>query len=499
MATDCSSTDDGYALEDDLRVMNDKMKRLLDFCESQHCENPLRLQAKITDLEEKLRQVTAEKNYWMKRCKDLTDHQPPTAKSANVSPQNSKKKSHKRSNSKPNVGANAGTQPRCDGFRNEDASSVTTSDTSSPCCDDKLMDGKAAPRSCFRLLQCSDEQCEVFTPKNRSICTQHRSRNNVQLMWDESPKTVLIVKKPNDPEIADVLVRLASWLQKEKSIDIFLEPTVHDEVKLPNARTWGSKSEDWNHCQGKIDFVVSLGGDGTVLWVSSLFNKSVPPVFSLAMGSLGFLTPFDSKDAVKQLDAVINGGFYMSLRSRLVCTILRAGKERNIDGNLHALNEVVIDRGPSGALVELDCYCDGLAITKIAADGIIIATPTGSTAYSLSAGGSMAHPSVPSMLFTPICPHTLSFRPLIFHDSATLKIEFPSSSRASACYVSFDGKNRVCMERGDSIVVRVSSYPLPSICQVNENQDWFESMITNLNWNQRRAQKPWHSPGASKM
>jgi NAD+ kinase len=157
---------------------------------------------------------------------------------------------------------------------------------------------------------------------------------------------------------------------------------------------------------------------------------------------------------------------------------------------MHALNEIVIDRGPSAALVELVCYCDGLEITKIAADGIIIATPTGSTAYSLSAGGSMTHPSVPTMLFTPICPHTLSFRPLLFHDSATLKIEFPMNSRASSAYVSFDGKNRVQLERGDSITVRVSSFPLPAVCKRNENQDWFESMIKNLNWNQRKTQKP---------
>ncbi|KAE9047952.1 hypothetical protein PR003_g917 [Phytophthora rubi] len=494
-----SSSGDGYTLEEDLRAMNDQMKRVLAFCETQR-ENPLRLQAKINDLEEQLRQAIAEKNYWMKRCKDLTGHQPPAAEVAKVDLQCVKSRPRKRTNSELILIADTWAQPGRDGIYSEDTSSLAGSDSSSTYSEVELVDsGTAAPRSCFRLLQCSDEQCEVFTPMNRSIRTQHRSRNNVQLMWDEPPKTVLIVKKPNEPDTTDMLVRLTSWLRKEKKINVFLEPTVYDELALPHTKTWGSKAEDWIECQSKIDFVVSLGGDGTVLWVSSLFSKSVPPVFSLAMGSLGFLTPFDAENAVEHLTSVINGGFYMSLRSRLVGSIYRGGKEREISGNLHALNEIVIDRGPSGALVELNCYCDGLEITKIAADGIIIATPTGSTAYSLSAGGSMAHPSVPSMLFTPICPHTLSFRPLIFHDSATLKIEFPTSSRSSACYVSFDGKNRVRMERGDSIVVRVSSYPLPSICRVNENQDWFESMITNLNWNQRRAQKPWQAPVTSKI
>ncbi|KAG7400752.1 hypothetical protein PHYBOEH_004558 [Phytophthora boehmeriae] len=488
-----SSSTDGYTLEEDLRSMGDQMKRVLAFCETQ-VQNPLRLQAKINDLQDQLRQAVAEKNYWMKRCKDLTGHHPPAQEVTKVDLQCVKNHRRKRTNSELILIADTWAQPGREGIYSEDTASVVDSDSSSTYSEAEMVDGDGGPpRSCFRLLQCSDEQCEVFTPMNRNIRTQHRSRNNVQLMWDEPPKTVLIVKKPNEPDTTDVLTRLSAWLNKEKNLDVLLEPPVHEELALPNTRTW-AKSEDWAEVQGGIDFVISLGGDGTVLWVSSLFSKSVPPVLSFAMGSLGFLTPFDSENAIEHITNVVNGGFYMSLRSRLVCTIYRDGKEREIPGNLHALNEIVIDRGPSGALVELNCYCDGLEFTKIAADGIIIATPTGSTAYSLSAGGSMAHPSVPSMLFTPICPHTLSFRPLIFHDSATLKIELPTTSRGSSCYVSFDGKNRVRLDRGDSIVVRVSSYPLPSICRVNENQDWFESMITNLNWNQRRAQKPWQPP-----
>ena len=114
---------------------------------------------------------------------------------------------------------------------------------------------------------------------------------------------------------------------------------------------------------------------------------------------------------------------------------------------------------------------------------------TGSTAYSLSAGGSMVHPSVPAMLLTPICPHSLSFRPLLFHDSATLKVAVPPTSRSTA-YVSLDGKNRVELFPGDAVFVKVSSHPVPVICNTNENEDWFKSVMGNLNWNQRRAQKP---------
>lgn len=415
-----------------------------------------------------------------------------------------------------------------EGIYNEETASSAGSDASSSSSSSSEL--AAMTRSPFRLLQCSDEQCEVFTPMNRSIRTQHRARNNVQFMWDEPPKAVLIIKKPNDTDVTQTLIRFANWLLHEKKLAVYIEPVVHKELALPHTKTWTS-DDDWDECQANIDFVIALGGDGTVLWVSSMFKKSVPPVISFAMGSLGFLTPFEVDAyagafqpafrvllsfvgcywlsfvvvtnwmdvcAAEHLTNVINGGFYMSLRSRLVGTIIRKSQEgkeaEEAPFALHALNEIVIDRGPFAALVELNCFCDGLEITKIAADGIIIATPTGSTAYSLSAGGSMTHPSVPTMLFTPICPHTLSFRPLLFHDSATLKIEFPMTSRAASAYVSFDGKNRVQLSRGDCITVRVSSYPVPSICRVNENQDWFESMITNLNWNQRRAQKPWTVP-----
>ncbi|KAL4170619.1 hypothetical protein KRP22_008727 [Phytophthora ramorum] len=231
-----SSSGDGYTLEDDLRAMNDQMKRVLAFCETQR-ENPLRLQAKISDLQEQLRQAIAEKNYWMKRCKDLTGHQPPAAEVAKVDLQCVKSRPRKRTNSELILIADTWAQPGRDGIYSEDTSSVVESDVSSSYSEAELVDGETVPRSSFRLLQCSDEQCEVFTPMNRSIRTQHRSRNNVQLMWDEPPKTVLIVKKPNEPETTDMLVRLASWLHKEKKIDIFLEPTVQEELALSYTKT----------------------------------------------------------------------------------------------------------------------------------------------------------------------------------------------------------------------------------------------------------------------
>ena len=370
--------------------------------------------------------------------------------------------------------------------------------------------GTMGGRVPFRLLQCSDEACEVFQPRNGSIRTSHHARSHVQLIWDERPKRVLIIKKPNEEDVSAVCTELTTYLTHEQQMQVYVEPAVLEELPLLDAKSWEDK-EGWKEIKKEIDFVICLGGDGTLLWLSQLFVRSIPPVLSFAMGSLGFLTPCDYMLRHTTIERIISGGVSLSLRSRISCYLVRNSyTEDSADKNefyfsqsnsvtsFHALNEVVIDRGPSAAVVELDCYCDDMFVTKVTADGIILATPTGSTAYSLSAGGSMVHPSVPAMLLTPICPHSLSFRPLLFHDSATLKVAVPPTSRSKA-YVSLDGTNRMELCPGDAVFVKVSSHPVPIICNTTENEDWFQSVKGNLNWNQRRAQKPLGSPVISKM
>jgi hypothetical protein len=135
------------------------------------------------------------------------------------------------------------------------------------------------------------------------------------------------------------------------------------------------------------------------------------------------------------------------------------------------LNEVIVDRGLSAYLTQLDCYIDGMLFTRVQADGIIIATPTGSTAYSLSAGGSMCQPQVPTILFTPVCPHSLSFRPLLFPDTSTLQIKVSPDSRGANC-ASFDGRHRATLNPGDSLLISMSRWPLPSICRLDGTTDW---------------------------
>jgi len=149
---------------------------------------------------------------------------------------------------------------------------------------------------------------------------------------------------------------------------------------------------------------------------------------------------------------------------------------------------VVIDRGTSTFLGMLNIYCDGRLMTTAQADGIIIATPTGSTAYSLAAGGPLVAPSNPCILLTPICPHSLSFRPSVLPDSVKLKVELPRTSRQQNAQVCFDGRSPQTLYPGDAVVVTTSVWPLPGVCAVDQHADWFHSVKEKLLWNVREMQ-----------
>ncbi|KAJ2852888.1 hypothetical protein J3B02_003380 [Coemansia erecta] len=170
------------------------------------------------------------------------------------------------------------------------------------------------------------------------------------------------------------------------------------------------------------------------------------------------------------------------------------------DSTFQVMNEVVVDRGPSPYLSQIELYGDGNHLTTVEADGLCLATPTGSTAYSLAAGGSLVHPEIPAILVTPICAHTLSFRPMLLPDSMVLRVVLPPDSRNTA-WASFDGRHRIELRRGDHIQITASKYPLPTVCaSQSQTQDWMSSLSRCLNWNERKRQKKFSSVmGSSKV
>lgn len=325
-----------------------------------------------------------------------------------------------------------------------------------------------------------------------------------RLTWYKPPLSVLVIKKVRDAQVIQPFIQLVKWLTIEKRMLVFVEASVMEESLVTSHSGFPvlkdklmSFREGQDDLTDKIDFIICLGGDGTLLYASSLFQQSVPPVMAFHLGSLGFLTPFKFDNFQDQVTNVLEGHAALTLRSRLRCIILRKDQETGKGGcpptNLLVLNEVVIDRGPSPYLSNIDLYLDGKRITSVQGDGLIVSTPTGSTAYAVAAGASMIHPSVPAIMVTPICPHSLSFRPIVVPAGVELKIAVSRDSRNTA-WVSFDGRKRQELLHGDSLRVTTSIYPVPSICAEDQIADWFASLDECLRWNDRKRQKHFDDP-----
>uniref|UniRef100_A0A4W5L3J6 NAD(+) kinase n=1 Tax=Hucho hucho TaxID=62062 RepID=A0A4W5L3J6_9TELE len=328
-----------------------------------------------------------------------------------------------------------------------------------------------------------------------------------RLTWNKPPKSVLVIKKIQDASLLQPFKELCVFLT-EKNMIVYVESKVLADPAIAGDESFGAViqkfctfREDLDDISNRVDFIICLGGDGTLLYASSLFQESVPPVMAFHLGSLGFLTPFKFDTYQSQVTQIIEAGnTAIILRSRLRVRVVKESREKkgiimtngDSEGSrksmqYQVLNEVVVDRGPSSYLSNVDLFLDGHLITTVQGDGVIVSTPTGSTAYAVAAGASMIHPNVPAIMITPICPHSLSFRPIVVPAGVELKIMLSRDARNTA-WVSFDGRKRQEICHGDSITITTSCFPVPSICFRDPVNDWFESLSQCLHWNVRKKQ-----------
>ncbi|KAK3835459.1 MAG: ATP-NAD kinase-like domain-containing protein [Linnemannia gamsii] len=396
----------------------------------------------------------------------------------------------------------------------------------------------------------SNGQRRIMTPTSRLAETAVGVREvskkigRARVKW-ETPKTVMIVTKPGDESLLKITREIALWMIASRGLTVFVDQQFKENPKFKYPSFLLSKKHkyDYTHslkfwnadlCAQEahlFDFAITLGGDGTVLFTSWLFQRIVPPILPFSAGSLGFLTPFPTIDYQKILSTCLDHGVRVNLRMRFSCTIYRCLEHRAVEKSkkkkrkgsrrrsknstpdnaddsddsdadrralptvlttptetFEILNDLVLDRGPSANLSLLELFGDEEHLTTVQADGIVISTPTGSTAYSLAAGGPLTHPEIPAILISPICPHTLSFRPMLLPDSMELRICVPFDSRSTA-WASFDGRGRVELKQGDHIKVTASVYPFPTICSSTQSSDWFHSLSRCLRWNERERQK----------
>ncbi|EGW31809.1 uncharacterized protein SPAPADRAFT_62402 [Spathaspora passalidarum NRRL Y-27907] len=293
------------------------------------------------------------------------------------------------------------------------------------------------------------------------------------IIWRSAPpQNVFLVKKPWDTTVREAMIELINHLhQQYPAVNVIVSEDVADELvhetstitKLfdPSIRHiiyTGTKSE----IVDKTDLMVTLGGDGTILRGVSIFSNSiVPPVLSFAMGTLGFLLPFDFKHCQDTFKMVYENRSKALHRNRLECHVHRehcvtpdCENEEPIE-MIHAMNDISLHRGNLPNLTAVDIFIDDEFFTTTVADGLVFATPTGSTAYSLSAGGSITHPLVPCILLTPICPRSLSFRPLILPNSSDIKIRLSkNNNRNQSIELTIDGIPQPDLRPGDELHVR---------------------------------------------
>lgn len=294
--------------------------------------------------------------------------------------------------------------------------------------------------------------------------------------WKSRPKSCLLVEKIYDTSARDSLIDAIQFINQEIKIQIYLEEYVHDELpEYAEIKIFKGLSET------TVDFVLVFGGDGTLLHVSQLFPKTCPPIVPFAQGSLGFLTNFPTSICHQVINELVTGCFYVTSRTRMVCEISRDGEVVN---RYHVLNDVVIKHSLPTSLCVIDCSIDDVLFTTIYGDGMIVSTSTGSTSYNMSANGPMVHPSTSSLVWTPICPHSLNAHPLILPDGVCLSFSIADNSRGDSPYFVCYDSDLTEIKKGDKVSVYISSYPLHTVCSEGPIIDWLNRISSVLRWNQ---------------
>ena len=255
-------------------------------------------------------------------------------------------------------------------------------------------------------------------------------------------KSAAIISKPSKPELAGILPELLDWFRR-REYKLYLDQETAQYISGEEVMARGNMGEK------HPDFALVLGGDGTLLSAARAVAHDGVPILAVNLGSLGFLTEVPLSEMYPTLEAVNAGDCPVEERSLLDCTAYRGNE---VLAHHFALNDVVVNKAAISRLVDFDLLIDGAFVFNYKADGVIVATPTGSTAYSLAAGGPVLMPSVTSFVITPVCPHALTHRPLVVPDKA--QIELRVETGAEEAYLSIDGQVGVPVAQGDRILCR---------------------------------------------
>ncbi|MBW2673025.1 MAG: NAD(+)/NADH kinase [Deltaproteobacteria bacterium] len=274
-------------------------------------------------------------------------------------------------------------------------------------------------------------------------------------------KRVGIIANSSKEKAPEYALRLAGWLS-ERKVEVLFEKEIAAKTDMP-----GVSGDD---LASAVDMLVVFGGDGTLLMAARLAMGSDVPILGINMGGFGFMTVVNLDEMLGAMELVLDGEYSTSERMMLSVSV---------EGARHpALNDVVINRGNLSRMVNLETFVDGKYLSTFKADGLIISTPTGSTAYSLSSGGPIVLPELNSIIINPICPHTLTNRPLVLPpDSAIEVIVWTKEGKAS---VTLDGQDLFILKSGDRVGIQKSKNHINLV--ESPHRDYLEILRTKLGW-----------------
>ena len=280
-----------------------------------------------------------------------------------------------------------------------------------------------------------------------------------------------VISKPSKPELKQLVSGVVDWLERH-GYQVVLDPVSSSHV---SGSKCASREQLHNY---KLDFAVVLGGDGTLLAAARALAHANVPLLAVNLGSLGFLTEVPLAELYDHLESITKQCCVVDERSMLHCRLFRGDK---IVHECEALNDVVI-KATAARLADFELSIDGYRVTNYKADALIIATPTGSTAYSLAAGGPILAPAVKALVITPVSPHSLTHRPIIVEESSRIAVTMSVGQEEG--FLTTDGQVSIPIQRGDRVECELAKYRVKLLRQQN-GQKFFDVLRTKLHWGER--------------
>lgn len=285
-------------------------------------------------------------------------------------------------------------------------------------------------------------------------------------------KTAAVISRPDRQEVGELVPGLLRWLH-EHGYKVITDP---ETAKYCSSEEVVPRTDMGTR---ELDLVVVLGGDGTLLSAARATAAIDVPLLGVNLGSLGFLTEVPPQSMYAMLDSMAAGQAKVERRALMKCEHVRNG---DIIGSYLVLNDAVVNKTTLARLNTYELYIDKLFVSSYSSDGVIVATPTGSTAYSLSAGGPVLTPTVSALLITPVAPHALTHRPLVVPESAEIEILLRSDDEAA--YLSLDGQPGIDLRNGDRVRCRRSQH---TVNLLRTGSDFFQVLRSKLKWGAREA------------